>query len=180
MPQPPLVPKNSNSHSRPWLQYRSAPQPPLAPNNPPLAQTISPLALAAIGQMALVSNPSSTSADVVIQLDTSAILPMAASARGEMALVSNCTTTSADVEDRLHTSAIRPMAASARGDMVGARGELLGDRGGCGPHLHRSQGRLWLLEVSGARGWLRHLWSLFRPKFQTLGVHILKLYYLRY
>ena len=169
MPQPPLLPKNSNS---PWLQYRSGSQPPLAPNNPPLARTISPLALTAIGQMALVSNPSSTSADVVLQLDTSAILPIAASARGGMSLMSNCTTTAADVEDRLHTSAIRPMAASARGDMVGARGEWLGARGGCGPHLHCSHGQLWLFEVSGARGWLRHLWSLFRLKFQTLGVQI--------
>ena len=44
------------------------------------------------------------------------------------------------------------MAASARGEMVGARGELLGARGGSGPDLHCSQGRLWLLEVFGARG----------------------------
>ena len=77
---------------------------------------------------------------------------MAASARGEMALVSNCTTTSTDVEERLDTSAIWPMAASARGEMVGARGELLGARGGFGPDLHWRQGRLWLLEVFGARG----------------------------
>ena len=34
--------------------------------------------------MALVSNCTATSADVVVQSDTSAILPMAASARGEM------------------------------------------------------------------------------------------------
>ena len=119
MPQPPLAPKTSNSHSRPWLQSRSGPQPPLAPYNPPLAATISPLALAAIGRMALAVNLSSTSADVVVQPDTSAIWPMAASARGEM---------------------------------VGARGELLGARGGCGPDLHCSQVRLWLLEVFGARG----------------------------
>ena len=76
MPQPPLAPKTSNSHSRPWLQCRSGPQPPLAPNNSPLAPTISPLALAAIGQMALVSNLSSTSADVVVQFDTSAMSPL--------------------------------------------------------------------------------------------------------
>ena len=158
MPQPPLAPKTSNSHSRPWLQCRSGPQPslapnnsPLAPNNSPLAPTISPLALAAIGQMALVSNLSSTSADVVIQLDTSAIRSMTASTRDEMALVSVCTTTSADDKERLDTSAIRPMAASARGEMVGARCELLGARGGCGTDLHCSHGRLWLLEVFGAR-----------------------------
>ena len=86
--------------------------------------------------MALVSNLSSTSSDVVVQLDTSAIRPMAASARDKMALVSNCTTTSADIVVQTDTSAIRPMAASARGKMVGARVELLGDRGGCGPDLH--------------------------------------------
>ena len=74
------------------------------------------------------------------------------STRGEMALVSNCTTTSADIEERLDTSAIRPMASSTRGEMVGARGELLGAIGGRGPDLHCSQGRLWLLEVFGARG----------------------------
>ena len=62
MPQPPLAPKTSDSHSRPWLQCRSGPQSPLAPNNSPLAPTISPLALAAIGRMVLVSNLSSTSA----------------------------------------------------------------------------------------------------------------------
>ena len=77
---------------------------------------------------------------------------MAASARGEMALVSNCTTKSADDKERLDTSAIWPMAASARGEMVGARGEMVGARGGCGPDLHCSQGRLWLLEVFVARG----------------------------
>ena len=70
----------------------------------------------------------------------------------QMALVSNCTTTSANDKERLATSAIWPMAASARGEMVGARGELLGARGGCGPDLHCSQWRLWLLEVKGARG----------------------------
>ena len=138
MPQPPRVPKTFNSHSRPWLQCRSGPQPPLAP-------TISPLALAAIGRMALVSN---------------------------------CTTTSANYKERLGTVAIRPMVASARGKMVGARGELLGTRGGCGPDLHCSQGRLWLLDVF-RQGWLRHLWSLFRLQFQNLGVHILKLYHLK-
>ena len=66
--------------------------------------------------------------------------------------MSNCTTTSADVEERLDTSAIWPMAASATGEIIGARGELLGARGGCGPDLNCSQGRLWLLEVFGARG----------------------------
>ena len=44
------------------------------------------------------------------------------------------------------------IVASARGEMVGARGELLGARGDCGPDLHCSLGRLWLLEVFGARG----------------------------
>ena len=84
---------------------------------------------------------------------------MAASARGEMALVSNCTTTSTYVEESLGTGAIWPMAASARGKMVSARGkmvsargEMVSARGGCGPDLHCSQGRLWLLEVFGARG----------------------------
>ena len=101
-------------------------KPPMAPNNSPLAPTILPLALAAIGRMALVSNISSTSADVVVQSDASAIRPMAASARGEM--------------------------VGARGELLGARGELLGARGGCGPDLHCSQGRLWLLEFFGARG----------------------------
>ena len=62
-----------------------------------------------------------TSADVVVQLDTSAILSLALAAIGRMALVFNSTTTSADVEERLDTSAIRPMAARARGKMVGAR-----------------------------------------------------------
>ena len=83
---------------------------------------------------------------------------MAASARDKMALVFNCTAASADVVQS-DTRAIWPMAASARGEMVGARGELLGARGellgargGCGPDLHWSQGRLWLLEVFGARG----------------------------
>ena len=113
MPQPPLAPKTSNSHSRPWLQSRSGPQPPLAPYNPPLAATISPLALAAIGRMALAVNLSSTSADVVVQPDTSAIWPMAASARGEM--------------------------VGARGELLGARLlEVFGARGGCstyGPYL---------------------------------------------
>ena len=102
--------------------------------------------------MALVSNLSSTSADVVVQLDTSAISSLVLAAIGRMALVSNSTTTSADVEERFNTSAIWPMAASARGEMVGARGELLGARGGCDPDLHCSQGRLWLLEVFDARG----------------------------
>ena len=95
----------------------------------------------------------------MIQSDTSAIWPMATSARGEMALVSDCTTTSTDVEERLDSSAIWPMAASARGkmvsargEMVSARGEMVSARGGCGPDLHCSQGRLWLLEVFGARG----------------------------
>ena len=108
--------------------------------------------------MAIVSNLSSTSANVVVQLDNNTIRPMAASARDEMALVSNCTTASADVEVQSETSTIRPMAASARGKMVGARGELLGARGellgargGCGPDLYCSQWRLWLLEVFGAR-----------------------------
>ena len=87
---------------------------------------------------------------------------MAASTRDEMALVSNCTTTSDDGVDvvvQSDTSAIRPMAASARGEMVSARGEVLGARGellgarvGCGPDLHCSRGRLWLLEFFGARG----------------------------
>ena len=140
MPQPPLVPKTSNSHSGPWLQCRSGPQPPLAPNNSPLAPnnsslapTISPLALAAIGGMLLVSDCSSTSADVVVQSDASAIRPMAASARGEMV-------------------GARGELLGARGELLGARGELLGARGGCGPDLHCSQGQLWLLEVFGARG----------------------------
>ena len=87
----------------------------------------------------------------MIQSDTSAIWPMATSARAEMALVSDCTTTSTDVEERLDSSAIWPMAASARGKMVAARGELLGARGGCGPDLLCSHGRLWLLEVFSAR-----------------------------
>ena len=77
---------------------------------------------------------------------------MAASASGEMALVCNSATTSTDVEERLDNSAILPLAASARGGMFGARCELLGARGGYGPDLHWSQGRLWLLEVFGARG----------------------------
>ena len=105
--------------------------------------------------MALVSDYTTTSADVVVQLDTIAISSLALAAIGQMALVSNCTTTTADVEE----SAIRPMAASARGEMVGARGELLGARGellgargGCGPDLHCSQGRLWLLYIFVARG----------------------------
>ena len=120
-----------------------------------------------------MSNLPSTSADVVVELDTNAIGPKAASARDEMALVSNCTTTSADVVEQLDTSDIPPMGASARGEMVGARGELLGAvgellgargellgargellgaMGGCGLDLHCSQGRLWLLEVFGTRG----------------------------
>ena len=78
------------------------------------------------GERALVSNCTTTSADIEERLDTSAIRPMAASARGEM--------------------------VGARGELFGARGELLGARGGCGPDLHCSQGRLWLLEVFGARG----------------------------
>ena len=97
MPQPPLAPKTSNSHSRPWLQWRSGPQPPLALTiSPlaltilPLALTILPLALAAIGQMALLSNLSSTSVDVVVQSDTSAISLLALVAIGQMALVSDC------------------------------------------------------------------------------------------
>ena len=96
----------------------------MAPNNSPLAPTILPLALAAIGRMALVSNISSTSADVVVQSDASAIRPMAASARGEM--------------------------VGARGELLGARGgcgpdlhcsqgrlwllEVFGARGGCGTY----------------------------------------------
>ena len=44
-------------------------------------------------------NLSSTSADVLVQLNTSAISPLALAAIGNMALVSNCTTTSADVEE---------------------------------------------------------------------------------
>ena len=150
MLQPPLAPKTSNSHSRHWLQYRSGPQPLLVPNNSPLAPTISPLALAAIGQMALVSNLSSTSADVVVELDTNAIRPMAASARDKMALVSNCTAASADVVEQSDTSAIQPMAAMARGKMFGARGELLGARGellGTRGDLLGARGELF-----GARG----------------------------
>ena len=112
----------------------------LEPNNSSLAPTILPLALAAIGRMALVYNFSTTSADVVVQLDTSAISSLALAAIGRMALVSNSTT----------TSAIWPMAASARGEMVGARDELLGARVGCGPDLHCSQGQLWLLDIFGA------------------------------
>ena len=50
------------------------------------------------------------SADVEVQLDTSAILPMAASARGEM--------------------------VRARGELVSARGEMVSARGGCGPDLN--------------------------------------------
>ena len=45
------------------------------------------LALAAIGGMALVYNLSSTSGDVVVQLNTSDIQAMAASARDKMALL---------------------------------------------------------------------------------------------
>ena len=82
----------------------------MAPNNSPLAPTILPLALAAIGWMALVSNISSTSADVVVQSDASAIRPMAASARGEM--------------------------VGARGELLGARVAVaqtfIAARGGCG------------------------------------------------
>ena len=48
------------------------------------------------GEMALVSNSTTTSADIEERLDTSAIRPMAASARGEM--------------------------VSARGELLGARG----------------------------------------------------------
>jgi hypothetical protein len=84
------------------------------------------MAASARGEMALVSNCTTKSADDKERLDTSAIWPMAASARGEM--------------------------VGARGEMVGARGEMVGARGGCGPDLHCSQGRLWLLEVFGARG----------------------------
>ena len=58
---------------------------------------------------------------------------MAASARGEMV-------------------GARGELLGARGELLGARGELLGARGGCGPDLHHSQGRLWLLEFFGARG----------------------------
>ena len=84
------------------------------------------MAASARGEMALVSNSTTKSADDKERLDTSAIWPMAASARGEM--------------------------VGARGEMVGARGEMVGARGGCGPDLHCSQGLLWLLEVFGARG----------------------------
>ena len=45
---------------------------------------ISSLALAAIGQIALVSNCSTTYADIEERLDISAIWPMAASARGKL------------------------------------------------------------------------------------------------
>ena len=74
--------------------------------------------------MALVSNCTTTSADVEERLDTSAIRPMAASARGEM--------------------------VGARGELLGARGgcgpdlhcsqgrlwllEVFGARGGCGTY----------------------------------------------
>ena len=84
------------------------------------------MAASARGEMALVSNCTTTSTDVEERLDTSAIWPMAASARGEM--------------------------VGARGELLGARGELLGARGSCGTDLHCSQGQLWLLEVFGARG----------------------------
>ena len=76
------------------------------------------------GEMALVSNCTTTSADVEERLDTSAIRPMAASARGEM--------------------------VGARGELLGARGgcgpdlhcsqgrlwllEVFGARGGCGTY----------------------------------------------
>ena len=73
-----------------------------------------------------MSNCNTTSADVVVHSNTSAIRPMAASAMGER--------------------------VGARGELLSARGELLGARGGCGPDLHCSQGQLWLLEVVGARG----------------------------
>ena len=109
--------------------------------------------------MALVSHLSLTSADVVVQLDTSAILPMLASARDNMPLVFNCTTTSADVVVQSDTRAIRPMAASARGEMVGVRSELLGARGGCGRDLHCSWGHLWLLEAFDTRGGFGNLRS---------------------
>ena len=79
--------------------------------------------------MALVSDCTTTSADIVVQLDTSAISSLALGAIDRMALVSNCITTSANVEERLETSVIQPMAASARGEMVGAKGDLLGVRG---------------------------------------------------
>ena len=140
MPKPPLAPKTSNSHSSPWLQCRSGPQPPLVPNNSPLAPTISPLALASIGRMALVSNLYSTSADVVVQLDTVAIQTMAASARGQ--------------------------------GWVVRRHGWLWPRPPLQPGAAVAIGCLW------RQGWLRHLWSLIRLQFHTLGVQILKLYYL--
>ena len=111
-------------------------------NNSPLARTILPLALAAIGRMALVSDCSTASGDVVVQLGNSAISSLALTAIGRMALLSNSTTTSADVKERFDTSVILPMAVSARSEMVGARGELLGARGVCGPDLHCNQGQL--------------------------------------
>ena len=105
----------------------------------------------AIGRIPLVSD-CTTTADAAVQLNNSAILSLALAAIGWMALVFNYSTTSADIEERLETSAIPPMAASAMGEMDGARGELLGARGGCSLDLHCSQWRLWLLEVFGARG----------------------------
>ena len=90
------------------------------------------MAASARGEMALVSNCTTTSTDVEERLDTSAIWPMAASARGEMV-------------------GARGELLGARDELLGARGELLGARGGCVPNLHCSQGRLWLLKVLGAR-----------------------------
>ena len=82
------------------------------------------MAASARGEMALVSNCTTTSTDVEERLDTSAIWPMAASARGEM--------------------------VGARGELLGARGgcgpdlhcsqgrlwllEVFGARGGCGTY----------------------------------------------
>ena len=82
------------------------------------------MAASARGEMALVSNCTTTSTDVEERLDTSAILPLAASARGEM--------------------------VGARGELLGARGgcgpylhcsqgrlwllEVFGARGGCGTY----------------------------------------------
>ena len=70
-----------------------------------------------------MSNCTTTSADVVVQSDTSAIRPMAASARGEMV-------------------GARGELLGARCELLGARGEFLGARGGCGTDLHCSQGQL--------------------------------------
>ena len=94
------------------------------------------MAASARGEMALVSNCTTTSTDVEERLETSAIWPMAASARGEM--------------------------VGARGELLGARGgcgpdlhcsqgrlwllEVFGARGGCGtygPYLGFNF-RLWV------------------------------------